>query len=228
MSTDARVTQLGRVPSRLPADNLAAAFAPTERTAGLSGRLAPYRADGAERGPSESQARRAPDPKAGTPTDVTPPAGDRPGDPSATRGAPRRAPQVRENEEQLELGGVESPARTIVVYLPVSLRDQLRGTARQADITYTALVLDAIEATYPRLGDLLAPHRPTPAGNLFTRATPRPRRHTEPHVQVSLRPMRDDLDVIDRLVDQLQAPSRSELIAAALTAHLQHERDVVG
>jgi metal-responsive CopG/Arc/MetJ family transcriptional regulator len=40
--------------------------------------------------------------------------------------------------------------------------------------------------------------------------------------------MRDDLDVIDRLVDQLQAPSRSELIAAALTAHLQHERDVVG
>jgi hypothetical protein len=105
-----------------------------------------------------------------------------------------------------------------VVYLPASVREQLRAAADRDGSTYTAHVLDALEATHHQLSFADAAR---PAGELF-RARPRRQRlrHDEPQVQVSLRPLQDELDVIDRLVGELGAPSRSALVASALRTHL--------
>jgi hypothetical protein len=52
------------------------------------------------------------------------------------------------------------------------------------------------------------------------RGRPRTRRNREARVQVSLRPLRDDIVVIDRLVAEFNAPSRSALIDVALDEYL--------
>lgn len=111
----------------------------------------------------------------------------------------------------------------MIVYVPASLRDTLREAAAVRSATYTELVLEAIDATHGRLAALLAPvSAKTRSGSLFTVPPARRRqRHTEPQVQVSIRPTRGDLDVIDRLTRETAAPSRSALVAAALTAHLR-------
>ena len=57
------------------------------------------------------------------------------------------------------------------------------------------------------------PVTPVPANGQFNR-------NSEARVQVSLRPLRDDIAVIDRLVAEVNAPSRSALIDAALDEYL--------
>ncbi len=83
------------------------------------------------------------------------------------------------------------------------------------------IVLDAIEATHDRLGDLLAAQRPkVERSALFVRTTTPAAKSDEPNVQLYLRLSADNVGVIDQLVDTHKAPSRSALIAAALNAYL--------
>jgi hypothetical protein len=184
-------TELGRQPSRLPAANLASAFGTPDRSAALTGLLAPvWRAD-------TSAIRTGPE----VPKDVAPTAGS-----SVPAAADRDG----------------SRPVTVIAYLPASLRDRLREVSAGEGSTYTELTLEAIDFTYVRLGELLetssAARRP---GSLFASSTaPRRRRHSEPQVQVSLRLIPSQLRVIDRLVDEHAAPSRSALVAAALQAHV--------
>jgi hypothetical protein len=110
----------------------------------------------------------------------------------------------------------------VVVYLPVGVRDRLREYAdAEQDRSYTDIVLDAIDETHDRLAELVAPARGNrPQGSLFKGRERARRRHDEPQVQVSLRPSKNDLGVIDRLVREHRTGSRSALIAAALDNYL--------
>jgi hypothetical protein len=121
---------------------------------------------------------------------------------------------VREDHDVLESG----TSQTIVVYLGLTVRERLR--AGSADRTYTEVVLTALDSCYDKLNERFSEPAP-PAGSMFTgRSRPRTRRNREARVQVSLRPLRDDLAVIDRLVTEVNAPSRSALIDVALDEYL--------
>lgn len=183
--------ELGREPSRLPVANLASAFGAPDRSAALTGLLAPVR-------------------RADATATTTVPEVPKDAAPAARSSVPAAA--NRDGSRPL----------TVIVYLPASLRARLREVSAGEGSTYTELTLEAIDSTHARLGELLASattvRRP---GSLFTGSTPRRRqRHSEPQVQVSLRLIPSQLQVIDRLVDEHAAPSRSALIAAALHAHL--------
>lgn len=196
MSDAAR--SLGTRPSGLPPTNLADALTPTARGSGLAGRLAPARLT-----PPQSSQRESLPPTS-LPQPEPPPTTSRPGQGESAGASSRGA------------------ARPVIVYLPVSLRDRLRQLTVDRDLTYTELVLEAVDATHEQLASLLTPGKPSRARSLFQQsATPRRRRHAEPHVQVSLRLVPEDLAVIDRLVSDLHAGSRSHLVATALQAHLQ-------
>jgi hypothetical protein len=105
----------------------------------------------------------------------------------------------------------------IVVYLTPALRDALRKRRQESRDTTTAIVLDAVEAAHPDLDRILdaARHLPAPGG-LFRHRTPTRPLAEDIRVQVGLRPAREDLDIIDALVEKHQAPNRSVLLAAAL------------
>jgi hypothetical protein len=87
--------------------------------------------------------------------------------------------------------------------------------------TNADVVLDALEACHERLGELLAAaHGPArPAGGLFP-GRPATRRTPKHGVQLQFRPTQAQLAVIDRLVGEHHAASRSELVSAALDAFL--------
>jgi hypothetical protein len=138
--------------------------------------------------------------------------------------APGDEPPTREFEVTGDPGRAEVDdltPQTIVVYLPVSLRDRLRAHHAASKETYTTIILDAVEDAHEKLPELLQAYRPAPRqGGLF-RHHARPRaQHDEPHVQVSFRPVRADLQVLDRLTTEHRAPNRSALLAAALDHYL--------
>lgn len=111
------------------------------------------------------------------------------------------------------------------IYLPASLRRRLRHFWASEVVTdgprktYTDIVLDAIEATVGQLRDMLrvAPPR---SGPLFSGRIPLRETHDEDQVAVTLRPSVGDLAVIDSLVEEFGASSRSTFVAKALSAYL--------
>ena len=111
-----------------------------------------------------------------------------------------------------------APRGQTVFYLPFDLSEQLRDAAREQAKTHAEVIFDAIEAQLDELGALLHDSEPvTSGGGVFTRAEPR---QAGPKVQVSGQIRSDNLSVIDRLVEQHGAGSRSQLIEVALRAHL--------
>jgi hypothetical protein len=153
------------------------------------------------------------------------PAADRPRRVPAAAPARRAAPRRARRAKTAADDGVG-------VYLADRLRQRLRTFHRDRQqageeaLTYTDIVLDAIEANAERLGELLTdPQQPGPrrTGSLFVGRQPRRQRHDETHVQVTLRPSTEDLAVIEGLVEQHGAPSRSYLISRVLDAYLPRE-----
>lgn len=111
-----------------------------------------------------------------------------------------------------------APRGQIVFYLPVELSRQLRAVAHQQSKTHADVIFDAIESRLDDLDALLHEEEsaPPPVG-VFTRSDARP---AEPKVQVSGQIRADNLKVIDGLVEQHGADSRSQLVEVALRAHL--------
>jgi hypothetical protein len=103
-----------------------------------------------------------------------------------------------------------------VFYLPLDLSKELRELARSRNMTNADVIFDALESTLEELPELLKP----PAGGergMFTRTPTKP---VGQKVQISGRIQEDNLAIIDRLVDQHGAESRSQLIEVALRAYL--------
>lgn len=193
---------LGEKPSRVPPADLGSAFgAVPDRTAGLRelGLSQPM--------PAPTPPTREPEPMALV---------------ESAQPVTQRRPPSRQSS-QTSGGG----SRPVVVYLPASLQERLRMYSKQQqERPYTDIVLDAIDETHQRLAQLMAPARGGRSpGSLFKGREMRRRRHDEPQVQVSLRPSRSDLAVIDRLVREHRAGSRSALVATALDAYLPPLRE---
>ncbi len=189
--------QLGVEPTPLPPSNLAAVFG---RSDALRGKLQPVRAG-----------RPAPTQPTATPPAAVP---ERPAEARPTTGG-RRKPNRTAGATAVP---ADTPVRGVVVYLPVSLRERLRSRRAAEDVPFAEIVLDAVEATHERLGDLAAPPAST-RSTLFVRS-PRPKHDAEPNVQVYLRLNDQNLRVLDRLTQDHKAANRSALVAAALDAYL--------
>ncbi|MDP3893622.1 hypothetical protein [Nocardioides sp.] len=96
----------------------------------------------------------------------------------------------------------------------------LRATS---DTLYRDMVLDALEGTVDQLPDLIAKSsQPTTVKTrLFEREETVAKADPEPRVQLTIGGfLNSQLEVIDGLVEEFGAPSRSALVNAALDAFL--------
>lgn len=184
--------RLGVEPTALPPTDLAIVFG---RSSALRGRLQPIR--DTTRPPSSANAPAPNMPKI------------------AKSGATKRSGPKADSPPE-----GETATRGVIAYLPLSLRDRLRQRRRADATPFADIVLDAVEATHDRLGDLINGRRPAAArSELFVRHARTPA-DAEPHVQVYLRLNAENLQVLDQLTEQYKASSRSALITAALGSYL--------
>lgn len=192
---------LGNEPSRMPAADLGSAFSGKSRSDGLGGRLTPMKL-------------------ASAPVPTPAPPSTQPLEPGATEPKAAKTPPRSVKAAPAPRPDPSSGVQPIVVYVSVSIRERLRSSA--GEYTFTDVVLMALDATHAKLKTHF--EQPSPSKSMFAgRGRATTRRHVEPHVQVSLRPLRDDLAVIDQLCTDLKAPNRSALINAALDEYLDRE-----
>ncbi len=195
---------LGKEPSGLAPAALGSAFARPDRAAGLRNLALQKR-----------------------PTQAAAPVVDTPG-PVVAEGDSEVAPTVeapktnqaeRPNKAALRRSAATSPT---VIYLPASLHERLRSRSEKAaGTTYTEILLDALDELHGDLAELLVDVRSgRKQGSLFQGRDRQRQRHDEPQVQVTFRPTRSDLGVIDKLVRDHKVSSRSTFVARVLDAYL--------
>lgn len=187
----------------LPNTNLADAFAkPGDRAAGL--RVLGKKT--AEAPQKRSEPTTAPEPAKVPPAQQT------------DAQAPSAPPTKRTGKAKPVAGG------QLVLWTPISIRARMQAVQSTTGKLYLDQVLDALESTVEDLPDLVAEatHGQRAQGRLFERENT-PTKTTEPvhRVQLTIRGfLQSQLDVIDTLVTETQAPSRSALVNAALDKHL--------
>lgn len=106
------------------------------------------------------------------------------------------------------------------VHIPLAVLDDVKKTQAERNMASGDVIIVAIEATYERLKVLLRP-RATAGGNLFGARVSRPARTplTEPVTPLTYRLTSEEYEVLDRLVDELGATSRSHLVRVALNTY---------
>lgn len=108
--------------------------------------------------------------------------------------------------------------RSIALYLPRTLHQQLGAAAADVGGTRTALILGAINSTHARLGPALAAPAPiVHRDDLFV--VPQNKPSSEPSVQTTIRVTDAQYAAITALVAEHHT-NRSRLIATALELHL--------
>lgn len=109
--------------------------------------------------------------------------------------------------------------RSMAVYLPRSLHQQLRQAATGRDTTATALLLAAVNSTHDRVGDALSRSGGTGDGSQDLFDIPQARRASEPTVQTTIRVTDGQHQVLNNLA-RSHGVNRSQLIATALRLYL--------
>lgn len=107
-----------------------------------------------------------------------------------------------------------------VFYLPLDLSKELRELARRRNKTNADVIFDALESTLEELPQLLNPQAGGEADSSHGMFTRTPTKPVGQKVQISGRIQDDNLAIIDRLVNQHGAESRSQLVEVALRAYL--------
>lgn len=109
--------------------------------------------------------------------------------------------------------------RPVSVSVPLTMAEAWRDRAKRDRTSQVDVLLDALVAHQDELTDLVAARseKPTVSDGLFDRT---PGAKGERFVGVSLRIKAGNLEVIDQLADKHGAESRSQLVAAALSAYL--------
>ena len=109
--------------------------------------------------------------------------------------------------------------RPVSVSVPLTMAEAWRDRAKRDRTSQVDVLLDALVAHQGELTDLGAARseKPTVSDGLFDRT---PGAKGERFVGVSLRIKAGNLEVIDQLADKHGADSRSQLVAAALSAYL--------
>lgn len=163
------------------------------------------------------------------------PARPRPG----ARPGPAAAPVGGDGDAQPAVGHVAppAPAKTAArraaaspvhasnAQIPMRLMPLVVEHCKARSITHGTLIVTALEANAHRLAELVTPTPVMGGGGLFPAlATSKtgPRASGEEQiVPLTFRLPREHFDVLDQLVAQVNAPSRSKLISAALGAYLE-------
>lgn len=104
-----------------------------------------------------------------------------------------------------------------VFYLPIEVSDRLRDVARRQNKTNADVIFDAIEAALPELPSLLAQPSSQRDGGVFDRRVMKP---VGQKVQISAVISGRNLAVIDQMVADHGADSRSQLVEASLNVYL--------
>ncbi|MEV5003915.1 hypothetical protein [Nocardioides sp. LML1-1-1.1] len=109
--------------------------------------------------------------------------------------------------------------KPVSVSVPLTMAEAWRDRAKRDRTSQVDVLLDALVAHQAELTDLVAARgeKPTVSDGLFDRT---PGAKGERFVGVSLRIKAGNLEVIDQLTDKHGADSRSQLVAAALSAYL--------
>lgn len=109
--------------------------------------------------------------------------------------------------------------RPVSVSVPLTMAEAWRDRAKRDRTSQVDVLLDALVAHQDELTDLVVARseKPTVSDGLFDRT---PGAKGERFVGVSLRIKAGNLEVIDQLADKHGADSRSQLVAAALSAYL--------
>lgn len=193
----------------LPQANLASAFAKPDRAAGI-------------RLPAPKKAAAAPQ-RAVTPVPDQDPTEEPRGRENAPT-APRKAPQATKTPRKAPRRAPVITGR-LVLWSPVSLRSRMQTNRAATGKRYADQVLDALEETIDQLPELLdqANRGRQHTGRLFEREEPASKA-TPVKVQLTITGFSDSqLQVIDKLVEELGTESRSTLINTALDQHLPAE-----
>ena len=124
------------------------------------------------------------------------------------RGRPPKAPQDR------------TPTEQAGVLVPTWLIERIQHERAATGGTNATVIMRAIDTVHPDLARLVAESLPpASSGSLFAATPPTPRRLPGPTTQLSFRIAPADLAVIDRLVTDCSAGTRSHLIGVALSAY---------
>ncbi len=109
--------------------------------------------------------------------------------------------------------------KPVSVSVPLTMAEAWRDRAKRDRTSQVDVLLDALVAHQDALTELVAARgeKPTVSDGLFDRT---PGAKGERFVGVSLRIKAGNLEVIDQLTDKHGADSRSQLVAAALSAYL--------
>lgn len=165
----------------------------------------------------------------GTPQSPAPPdTPDSPGRPPlppvSRKGTPAHRTKSRREGAGRRAG---MPVQAISLSVPASLAAEWKTYSQSVPRSLVDVMLDAVAATRPRLHVLLRAHqaklrektRPVSDGT-FLRTPRPPKRLDDPYVTMPLRMLATNVDILDALVHELAAESRSQLVVVALTAWL--------
>lgn len=120
--------------------------------------------------------------------------------------------------------GVDDVVRPSNVHIPVGLIEPIAATCRAEGLSHGEVIINALEATYPRLPELVHPAA-TAGGSLFATRRSRSSRAGEgPLTPLNYRLRVADFATIDALVTEFGASSRGHLITTALTAYFEPTR----
>lgn len=201
--------------------------------ADLSTRLAPRQpasANPSAHRPEKAQTRRStPSPSAGSPLltaqpGTAPEAAQQPPPPANQLQARSSAPLPAQSSGLPSARSTEAPKPrrrrpNTVFYVAIDVSHRLREFARRHNKTNADVIFDALEANLEELPALLSSAR-HPSGDddkVFARTQPKP---VGQKVQLTGVVHDSNLAIIDRLVEQHDAESRSQLIEVALRAYL--------
>lgn len=119
----------------------------------------------------------------------------------------------------------DDPVVSSNVHLPVSTSDRVAAECTRRLMTTGEMFIEALEATYGSLNELVHPGG-TVGGTLFkARGIGASNKQKVAKRQVPFSLLESDFEVIDRIKTEVAARSRSQLLTAALDAHLRNREE---
>lgn len=143
-----------------------------------------------------------------------------PSEPARKARAPRRAAAADDGGER------ETASKGVPVHLTEELNERLQAYMTRKRWSHQTVLLDAIEATYTRLPALIreataADDEAAERTPLFDRPSrPTPKASGEARVKHTVRMSDSNRNTLDRITEELGAPSRNFVITVAYEAYL--------
>lgn len=151
---------------------------------------------------------------------------------------PTTAPEVTTEEVTAPATPVEDPRTTTAappsappagrmrsssMHIRSALVEQIVGEREKTGRSNGAIIISALEAAHPQLGELLGPVSAPAGGGLFAaRPTHAPRTIEGPYSPLNVRLFEADFEILDQLVATFGARSRSHLVDTALHHYFHH------